>query len=113
MRRHKVETAIVVALVVAAAGGAYAQVLVALALGAGTVAALWQRNRALRLAEIAREALARGEQVKGFVASIFTQAVPRAGHGGAVAAADLLRAAARRVETDWPASPRSRLSSER
>ena len=105
VRRHKVETAIVVALVVAAAGGAYAQVLVALALGAGTVAALWQRNRALRLAEIAREALARGEQVKDFVASIFTQAVPRAGHGGAVAAADLLRAAARRVETDLASQP--------
>jgi hypothetical protein len=105
VRRHKVETAIALALVLAAAGGAYAQVLVALALGAGALVALWQRNRALRQAAIAREALARGEQVKDFIASIFTHAVPRAGRGGAVAAADLLRAAARRVETDLAGQP--------
>ena len=105
VRRHKVETAIALALVLAAAGGAHAQVLVALALGTGALVALWQRNRALRQAEIARAALARGEQVKDFIASIFTQAVPRAGSGGAVAAADLLRAAARRVETDLAGQP--------
>ncbi|MDQ2928430.1 MAG: serine/threonine protein kinase [Pseudomonadota bacterium] len=105
VRRHKGETVIAVALVLAAAGGAYAQVLVALALGAGTLAALWQRNQALRQANIARGALARGERVKDFIASIFTQAVPRAGRGGAVMAADLLRAAAHRVETDLAGQP--------
>ncbi len=103
--RHKIEAAIALALLLAVAGGAYAQVLVALALGVGAVAALWQRNRAVRQAEIAEAAQARGEQVKNFVASIFTQAVPRAGRGGAVAAADLLRAAARRVETDLAGQP--------
>ncbi|MEO6277235.1 serine/threonine-protein kinase [Roseateles sp.] len=105
VRRHKVETAVAVALVVAALGGAYAQVLVLLALGGGAIAAFWQRNRALAQAERARAALARAEQVKGFIASIFTQAVPRAGRGGAVTAADLLQAAARRVETDLAAQP--------
>ncbi len=105
VRRHKVESAIVLALLVAALGGAYAQVLVLLALGVGAVVALWQRNRALRQAELARAALARAEQVKNFIASIFTQAVPRAGHGGAVTAVDLLQAAARRVETDLSAQP--------
>ena len=105
VRRHKAESAIVVALLVAALGGAYAQVLVLLALGVGAVVALWQRNRALRQAELARAALARAEQVKNFIASIFTQAVPRAGHGGAVTAADLLQSAARRVETDLSAQP--------
>ena len=105
MRRHKAESAIAVALLVAALGGAYAQVLVLLALGGGAVVALWQRNRALRQAELARAALARAEQVKNFIASIFTQAVPRAGHGGAVTAVDLLQAAARRVETDLSAQP--------
>ena len=94
-----------VALLVAALGGAYAQVLVLLALGGGAVVALWQRNRALRQAELARAALARAEQVKNFIASIFTQAVPRAGHGGAVTAVDLLQAAARRVESDLSAQP--------
>ena len=105
VRRHKAESAIVLALLVAALGGAYAQVLVLLALGVGAVVALWQRNRALRQAELARAALARAEQVKNFIASIFTQAVPRVGHGGAVTAVDLLQAAARRVETDLSAQP--------
>ncbi len=105
VRRHKAESAIAVALLVAALGGAYAQVLVLLALGVGAVVALWQRNRALRQAELARAALARAEQVKNFIASIFTQAVPRAGHGGAVTAVDLLQAAARRVDADLAAQP--------
>ena len=105
VRRHKVESAIVLALLMAALGGAYAQVLVALALGVGAVVALWQRNRALRQAELARAALARAEQVKNFISSIFTQAVPREGHGGAVTAVDLLQAAARRVETDLSGQP--------
>ena len=105
VRRHKVESAIVVAVLVAALGGAYAEVLVAMALGGGAVVALWQRNRALRQAELARAALARAEQVKNFIASIFTQAVPRAGHGGAVTAADLLQSAAQRVETGLSAQP--------
>jgi len=105
VRRHKKESAIVLALLLAVAGGAYAQVLVALALAAGALAALWQRNRALRQAEIARDALARAEHVKEFIASIFTQAVPHAGRGGAVAAADLLRAAARRVQDDLAGQP--------
>ena len=105
VRRHKLETAVAVALVVAAVGGAHAQVAVMLALAAGAVVALWQRNQAVRQAEIARAAQARGEQVKDFIASIFTHAVPRAGKGGVVAAADLLRAAARRVETDLAGQP--------
>lgn len=67
--------------------------------------ALWQRNQALRQAEVARVALSRAEQVKSFIASIFTQAVPRVGHGGTVTAVDLLQSAARRVETDLSAQP--------
>ncbi len=105
IRRHKLETAIVAALIIGAAAHAYAQVLVSIAIGAGAIAALWQRNRAVRQAEIAQAALARGEQVKDFIASIFTQAVPRAGKGGVVAAVDLLRAAAHRVEVDLTGQP--------
>jgi eukaryotic-like serine/threonine-protein kinase len=105
VRRHKVESAIALVLLLAVLGGAYAQVLVVLALGVGAVVALWQRNRALLQAELARAALARAEQVKNFIASIFTQAVPRVGHGGAVTAADLLQSATRRVETDLSAQP--------
>ncbi len=105
VRRHKLETAIAAALLLAAAGGAYAQVLVVLALGAGTLVALWQRNQARQHAAVAQAATARAEQVKDFIASIFTQAVPRAGSGGAVLAVDLLRAAAQRVESDLAAQP--------
>ena len=105
VRRHKIETAIALALPVAALGGAYAQVLVLLALAAGATVALWQRNRALAQAERARVALDRAEQVKGFIASIFTHAVPHAGRGGAVTAVELLAAAALRVEADLAGQP--------
>lgn len=105
MRRHRVETGIAVALLLAVLGGAYATALVAVAVGAGALVALWQRNRALREADRARAAMERAEQVKAFIASIFTQAVPRAGKGGPVAAAELLQAAALRVETDLAGQP--------
>jgi serine/threonine-protein kinase len=105
VRRHPLESGIALALVLGAVGGAHAQVIVVFALGAGALLALWQRNRAVQQAELARAALERGEQVKNFIASIFTQAVPRAGHGGAVAATDLLRAAARRVQSDLAGQP--------
>lgn len=105
MRRHKIETAIALALPVAALGGAYAQVLVLLALAAGATVALWQRNRARAEAERARIALDRAEQVKDFIGSIFSHAVPLAGRGGAVTAAELLTAASRRVEADLAGQP--------
>ena len=103
--RHRLESAIAAALLLALLGGAYAQLLVLLALGAGTAAALWQRQQAVQQSERARSAQLRADQVKDFIASIFTQAVPRAGAGGAVTAADLLRAAAHRIETDLHAQP--------
>ena len=105
VRRHKLETAIALAVPLAVLGGAYAQVLVLLALAAGATVALWQRNRALAQAERARAALERAEQVKGFIASIFTHAVPHAGRGGAVTAAELLAGAALRVEADLAGQP--------
>ena len=105
VRRHKLETGIALALPVAALSGAYAQALVLLALAAGAMLALWQRNRALQQAEHARAALQRAEQVKSFIASIFTEAAPRAGRGGAVTATDLLHAAARRVSHDLAGQP--------
>lgn len=105
VRRHKLETAIAAAVLAAILGGAYAQVLVALALGAGATAAWWQRNRAVEQARLARVALDRAEQVKAFIASIFTQAVPRTGQGGQVTAHGLLQAATLRVETDLAGQP--------
>ncbi len=105
LARHRAEAFIAGAVGVALLGGAYAQVLVLLALAVGTVAALWQRNLARRETERARSALARAQQVKAFIASIFAQAVPRAGSGGVVTAADLLRSAAQRIDADLAGQP--------
>ena len=105
IRRHRFEAAIVAAVIVALLGGAYAQVLVVVALALGAAAALWQRNRAREETERARLALARAEQVKQFIASIFSQAVPRNGEGGPVTALDLLQAATQRIESDLAGQP--------
>jgi eukaryotic-like serine/threonine-protein kinase len=75
-----------------------AAITVALSLGAGSGVAIWQ-------ARIARAEAERAEQVKKFIASIFTQAVPRRGVGGVVTASDLLSAAAVRVEKELGNDP--------
>ena len=105
LSRHRWAVAAAAAVVLALLGGLHAQLAVMLALTAGAALALWQRNRAIQHAERAQAASLRAEQVKDFIASIFTQAVPRAGTGGAVAAADLLRAATQRVEHDLAGQP--------
>jgi eukaryotic-like serine/threonine-protein kinase len=49
---------------------------------------------------------ARAEQVKQFIASIFTQAKPRDGAGGTVTASDLLTSAADRIEKELSSNAR-------
>lgn len=80
------------------AGAVSAAAAIVLAVGIGGGVALWQAN-------VARVEAARAERVKEFIASIFEQAVPRAGVGGVVAASDLLSAAAARVETELASDP--------
>ncbi|MCE9658000.1 MAG: serine/threonine-protein kinase [Burkholderiales bacterium] len=77
----------------AAAGAVVASLVVGLGV------ALWQ-------ASTARAEAARAERVKQFIASIFKQAKPREGVGGAVTAADLLSSAAQRIETELAADGR-------
>lgn len=60
--RHRLESAIAAAVLLALLGGAYAQVAVALALGLGTAVALWQRNQALRSARRAEEQAAQARE---------------------------------------------------
>jgi serine/threonine protein kinase/tetratricopeptide (TPR) repeat protein len=67
--------------------------IVAAALLVGVSVALWQRQAAQLEAQ-------RAERIKSFIASIFTQAVPKQGEGGVVTASDLLSAANKRVETE-------------
>jgi tRNA A-37 threonylcarbamoyl transferase component Bud32/tetratricopeptide (TPR) repeat protein len=63
------------------------------ALLGGMSVALWQ-------AHVAQVEAQRAERIKSFIASIFTQAVPKQGVGGVVTASDLLTAANKRVEDE-------------
>lgn len=72
--------------------------VVMLSLGLGSGVALWQ-------AHLAQAEAARAAQVKRFIASIFTQAVPKEGVGGSPTASALLQAAAERVERELSAQP--------
>ena len=65
----------------------------AAALLAGMSVAIWQ-------ARVAQDEASRAERIKSFIASIFTQAVPKQGVGGVVTASDLLTAANKRVEEE-------------
>ncbi len=79
-------------------GGVIGGVVVFLAITAGTSIALWQ-------AHVAKAETARATQVKQFIASLFTSAVPRTGEGGQVLASDLLTSAADRIEKELVDQP--------
>jgi tetratricopeptide (TPR) repeat protein len=105
LRRRPLEAALLAAIVLAVPAGAHVQAAVLLSFGIGTGAALWQMGRARRQAAHARTEQRRAESVKEFIASTFSQAVPREGTGGVVAAADLLRSAHARVRTELRGQP--------
>ena len=105
LMRHKAQSAVVLAVALALLGGAYAQVAVLLALAVGAAAALWQASTARVQARTAQQAQGRAEEVKQFIASIFTEAKPREGVGGEVTAVDLLRSAAKRIEVELSGNP--------
>lgn len=65
----------------------------ATALVFGLSIAVWQE----RIAQLEAQ---RADRIKSFIASIFTQAVPKQGVGGVVTASDLLTAANKRVEDE-------------
>jgi serine/threonine protein kinase len=70
-----------------------------------TLLALWQAREAKAQASAALQAQQRAEQVKLFIASIFTEASPREGAGGVVSALGLLASASERIEAELGASP--------
>ncbi len=105
VRRRPLEAAVLSAVVLAVPAGAHVQAAVMLSMGVGTSVALWQLRRARREAERARTEQRRAEAVKGFIASMFEQAVPREGAGGMVTAADLLHAARDRVGGELHGQP--------
>ena len=104
--RHRAGSAIVAAVLLALLGGAHAQVAVLIALAIGAGAALWQAGAARQQALAARLAQQRAEEVKRFIASLFTAAVPRESSGGVVTAIDLLHSATDRIEAELAPNPR-------
>ena len=103
--RNRAGTAVGVGVALALVGGAHAQVAVLLALAVGTLAALWQARRAQAQTVAAQAAQRRAEEVKQFIASIFTEAKPREGSGGVVTAIALLQSATERIETELATAP--------
>ena len=71
MRRHKLETAVAVAIPVAVPAGAVAQAAVLAAIAGGAGVALWQARLARRQTAVAREEAAHAAAVKGFLTSFF------------------------------------------
>ena len=105
VRRHKLETAVGAAIVVAVPAGAAAQAAVLVAIGAGAAVALWQMRVARSQAQAARDAASRAEQVKDFALSILQGANTDSGAGAATTAADVLMAAHARIETELAGRP--------
>ena len=71
VRRHKLETAVGAAIVVAVPAGAVAQAAVLLAIAAGAGVSLWQARVARRQTQLAKEEAARAAAVKAFLTSFF------------------------------------------
>src|SRR5262249_44341511 len=71
---------------------------IGLSLGIGGGLAIWQ-------ARVARAEAARATRVKQFIASIFTEAMPRSGVGGVVTASDLLSSATTRIDSELANDP--------
>ena len=105
VRRHKLEAAVVVAIVIAVPAGAAAQAAVLVAIGAGAAVALWQLRVARSQAQAARDAASRAEQVKDFALSILQGANTDSGAGAATTATDVLMAAHARIETELAGRP--------
>ncbi len=98
--RHKLESGVVLALLVAVPAGAGAQVAVMIALALGAGATLWQARKAQAAAAAAQREAARAEQVKRASLALFEDADSGSGSGPDTRAVDLLKAAAQRLQSD-------------
>jgi eukaryotic-like serine/threonine-protein kinase len=105
LRRHKLETAIAAAIVIAVPAGAAAQAAVLTAIAAGAGVALWQARRARLQARLAEAEAARAEQVKDFALSILLGANTDTGAGAATTAVDVLMKAQERIENELTGRP--------
>ncbi len=109
--RHKLESGVLLAVLIAVPAGAGAQVAVMVALTLGAGATLWQARKAQAAAAAARREAERAELVKRASLALFEDADSDAGAGQETRAVDLLKAAAQRLQTDatMPALVRAEL----
>ena len=105
VRRHKLETAVGLSILVAVPAGAIAQAAVLVAIGAGAAVALWQMRVARRQTQAARSEATHAEEVKAFVLSIFHAASTDEGAGAATTAVDLLKSAQQRIDAELAGRP--------
>ncbi len=111
VRRHKLETAVGAAILVAVPAGAAAQAAVLVAIAGGAGAALWQARKAREQASEARRQAKRAQAVQGFLLDIFRansdkQADPVKARSAT--ARELLDLGARRLETALQDEPEAR-----
>ena len=111
VRRHKLETAVGVAIIVAVPAGAAAQAAVLIAIAGGAGAALWQARKARAQANEAQRQAKRAQAVQGFLLDIFRansdkQADPVKARGAT--ARELLDLGAQRLETALHDEPEAR-----
>ena len=111
VRRHKLETAVGLAIVVAVPAGAAAQAAVLVAIAGGAGAALWQARKARAQAAEAQRQTKRAQAVQGFLLDIFRansdrQADPLKARSAT--ARELLDLGAQRIETALQDEPEAR-----
>ena len=112
VRRHKLESAVVAAIVVAVPAGAAAQAAVMVAIAGGAGAALWQARKARAQAAEAQRQTKRAQAVQGFLLDIFRansdkQADPLTARNAT--ARELLDLGAQRIETALQDEPEARV----
>ena len=111
VRRHKLETAVGAAILIAVPAGAAAQAAVLMAIAGGAGAALWQARKARAQATEAKRQAKRAQAVQGFVLDIFRansekQADPVKARSAT--ARELLDLGAQRLETALHSEPEAR-----
>lgn len=105
VRRRKLESGIVLAVGAGIVGGAYAQVAVTVALGAGLGLALWQRHMAQGQRRAAEDSARSAAASRDFLLSVFAAADLQGGSSRDTRLQDLLLRAARKAEIDLQDQP--------
>ena len=108
VRRHKLETAVGAAIVVAVPAGAAAQAAVLVAIAAGAGVALWQARLARQQAQIAKDEAARAAAVKAFLTSFFKSGSLEEDGGarlGQLSVQQFVERGARKIELGFEQAP--------